>query len=269
MRTAQIRTSCARLMKTSVLVALLAQSPSVWSDGFRLSPLKLFFDADSSSTSLKISNDGNQKVHLQLEAMAWNQDEFGEDRYTPTRDLIFFPKILSVDANSEHIVRVGYQGVPAHGVEKSYRLFVQELPLETPGKARMKFAVRMSIPVFVRAAGDAQTWNVGFVGLVGHGLDIRVSNTGNRFLMVGALQAIGRDQKGEEVFRSEDTGWYVLAGKARGFVLPVTIASCEKAVTLEVEVTVSKDTRSRLLNDFNCERLGDVDPRSNRVKPGS
>ncbi len=257
-----------RLIRTALLAVFLAQSQNAMSDGFRITPLKLFFDANFSSSLLKIQNDGNQKVNLQLEAMTWNQSEEGEDLFAATREIIFFPKILSIDANSERIVRVGYQGIPADTTEKSYRLFVQEIPVETPGEAQMKFAVRMSIPVFVRPVENEHAWDVGYVSLEKQGLSIRVNNTGNRFLMVGAMQAVGRDAEGKEVFRSEGQGWYVLAGHGRGFSLPVNKESCEKMVTLEVAITVNKDTRTRSLNEINCESLDHTISQSPQVMPG-
>jgi P pilus assembly chaperone PapD len=147
-------------------------------------------------------------------------------------------------------------------------LFVQEIPVETPGEAQMKFAVRMSIPVFVRPVENEHAWDVGYVSLEKQGLSIRVNNTGNRFLMVGAMQAIGRDAEGKEVFRSEGQGWYVLAGHGRGFSLPVNKESCEKMVTLEVAITVNKDTRTRSLNEINCESLDHTISQSPQVMPG-
>ena len=257
-----------KLIRTALFAVFLAQSQSAMSDGFRITPLKLYFDANSNSSLLKIKNDGNQKVNLQLEAMTWNQSDEGEDLYMATREIIFFPKILSIDANSERIVRVGYQGVPADTKEKSYRLFVQELPFERPGEAQMKFAVRVSIPVFVRPVENEHAWNVGFVSLEKQGLSIRVNNTGNRFLMVGAMQAIGRDAEGKEILRSEGQGWYVLAGRGRAFSLLVNKESCEKVVTLEVAITVNKDTRKRPLNEINCELLDNTISQSPQVAPG-
>ncbi len=265
MNTSQITDSCVTLIRVALFTVLLAQSQSAMGDGFRLSPLKLYFDANSNTASLKIQNDSASKVNLQLEAVTWSQDKDGEDLYSPTREIIFFPKILTIEAHGEQIVRVGYQGAPAHSKEKSYRLFVQELPVEIPGEARMAFAVRMSIPVFVRPVENDRAWHMEPVGFADQGLGIRVINTGNRYLMVGAMLAIGRDGNGQEVTRSEGTGWYVLAGQDRRFVLPVTKESCEEIMTMEVTVTVNKDTRTQRLEKLNCDEMGSTDPQSPRV----
>jgi len=109
---------------------------------------------------------------------------------------------------------------------------------------------------------------VGFISLEKQGLSIRVNNTGNRFLMVGAMLAIGRDTDGKEVLRSKDQGWYVLAGQGRNFTLPVSKESCEKIETLEVEITVDKETRNQPLNEILCEFLDGADSQSPRVVPG-
>lgn len=268
MTLSRITISFIDLIRITLFTVLLAQSQNVLSNGFRVTPLKLYFDAGSKSTSLKIQNDSDQRVNLQLEAMTWHQDQEGKDLYAATREIIFFPKIFSIDANSEQIVRVGYQGVPASTKEKSYRLFIQELPVKAPGEAEMKFAIRLGIPVFVRPVENEHAWNVGFISLEKQGLSIRVNNTGNRYLMVGAMQAIGRDVGGKEIVRSEGQGWYVLAGQGRDFMLSVTRESCEKIVTLEVAITVDTETRTRSLNDINCELIDNADSQSPRVVPG-
>lgn len=268
MNSSHIKVSPANLIRMTLFTVLLAQSQSVLSNGFRVTPLKLYFDAGTLSSSLKVQNDSDQKVSLQLEAMTWSQSKEGKDLYAATREIIFFPKILSIDANSERIVRVGYQGDPASTKEKSFRLFIQELPVKTPGETSMAFAVRLGIPVFVRPVENELAWNVGFTRLEKQGLSIRVNNTGNRFLMVGAMRATGRDADGKEILRSEAQGWYVLAGQGRDFMLPITKESCEQIVTLEVAITVDKETRSRPLNGINCELLDNAGSQSRRVVPG-
>ena len=230
MNTSQITDSCVTLIRVALFTVLLAQSQSAMGDGFRLSPLKLYFDANSNTASLKIQNDSASKVNLQLEAVTWSQDKDGEDLYSPTREIIFFPKILTIEAHGEQIVRVGYQGAPAQSKEKSYRLFVQELPVEKPGEARMAFAVRMSIPVFVRPVENDRAWHMEPVGFADQGLGIRVINTGNRYLMVGAMQAIGRDENGEP------NG--ILADQAMSLVAsltpPVTTEDFRRAIRADV-----------------------------------
>jgi len=258
------------LLRSLLFAALLVYSHNAMSDGIRISPIKLYFDADSNSASLKIVNDAEAQVTVQLEAMTWSQDQDGQDQYAPTAEVVFFPRILSIEANDHRIIRVGYQGDPASALEKTYRLFVQELPVRKPGEIEMKFAVRMGVPIFVRPVVEELAWSVSSSGLVESGLSIRVENTGNRFLMVGAMQAVGRNAAGEEMVDSKDRGWYVLAGQGRNFVLPINKEDCSRVTSLEVAITVDKETRRQMLevNEGDCAGLGKSQPEGRRFITG-
>lgn len=250
------------LPRMMLLTALLVCSQNAMSDGLRISPIKLYFDADSNRTSLKISNEAEEQVTVQLEAMTWSQDQDGQDQYAPSTEIVFFPQILSIEANDHRIIRIGYQGDLALAFEKTYRLFVQELPVRKPGEIEMKFAVRLGVPVFVRPVVEELAWNVSTQGLVESGLSIRVENTGNHFLMVGAMQAVGRNATGEQMVDSKERGWYVLAGKGRNFVLPFNKKECSNVKTLEVAITVDNETRRQILelNESDCDVLGNARP---------
>ena len=64
----------------------------------------------------------------------------------------FFSRIFSIDKQDQRVVRVGLK-VPSATNEKSYRLFIEELPPQAePGKkgAQVLFVLRFGVPVFVR-----------------------------------------------------------------------------------------------------------------------
>jgi fimbrial chaperone protein len=258
------------LPRSMLFTVLLVYAQNGVSDGFRISPIKLYFDADSNITSLKIVNDAEAQVTVQLEAMTWSQDQDGQDQYAPTAEVVFFPRILNIEANDQRIIRVGYQGDPATAIEKTYRLFVQELPVRKPGEIEMKFAVRMGVPIFVRPDVEKLAWSVSTRGLVESGLSIRVENTGNRFLMVEAMQAVGRNVAGEEIVGSKDRGWYVLAGQGRNFVLPINKEDCSRVTSLEVAITVDNETRRQMLevHEGDCAVLANSRPEGRRFITG-
>jgi len=245
------------LAKLILFALLVFPAQMVFSAGFRLVPLKLFFDAGNTSSSLKIVNDSKDNVTVQLEAKSWSQDSEGKDVYSATSDIIFFPKIVNIGPEDERVIRVGYQGGPVTDVEKSYRLFVQELPIEQPGEVAMKFVVRMGIPVFVRPGEDKQEWNTASIGMMKDGVALRVNNEGNRYLQVSSMHAIGKNNEGGVAFNSEKQGWYVLAGQGRNFILPVKKQECIKSASINMDVTVNKEMRNLIIdmNDIDCSIL--------------
>ena len=125
-------------LKSLGLAFLLTLSQTALGEGLRVSPLKLEFNEDSNSALVRISNDGAEKFNVQLDAMSWTQDDTGQDQHTPTSDIVFFPRIFSVEPGDQRIARVGYEGEPAGSKELTYRLYAQELPVEEPVVMEMK-----------------------------------------------------------------------------------------------------------------------------------
>jgi fimbrial chaperone protein len=230
-------------LKSLGLAFLLTLSQTALGEGLRVSPLKLEFNEDSNSALVRISNDGAEKFNVQLDAMSWTQDDTGQDQHTPTSDIVFFPRIFSIEPGDQRIARVGYEGAPAGSKELTYRLYAQELPVEEPGVTQMKFAIRMSIPIFVTPDQRQSGWDIDNIGLVEDGLSIRIENSGNHFISVGAIQMTGRTAAGEELFTLNEHGWYVLAGRSRVFSLG-RARNCEQLETLEVAVTRGDETRT-------------------------
>lgn len=245
----------AAFQKTVLLLCVLAYSQGAVGAGMRVSPLMLEFDADSNSALVKVSNDGLQKISVQIEALSWSQDQSGQDQYEPTHDIVFFPRIFSVEPGDQQVIRVGYQGESATEKQSSYRLYVQELPVQEPGQVEMKFAVRMGIPVFTSPRKPEKAWNIGEVAITEQGFGVVVENTGNQFVRIGDISITGRGDGGAELFTINESGWYVLAGRSRDFVLPITGMSCEQLASVELTVTSGNQTRNKNVDvsSQNCD----------------
>lgn len=231
-------------LRSVLLILLFTLSQNAVGEGLRVSPLKLEFNKDTNSALVKISNGGAKKINIQLDAMSWAQDETGQDQHSPTPDIVFFPRIFSIEPGDQRVVRVGYRGEPAGKQEITYRLYAQELPVEEPGVMQMKFAIRMSIPIFVTPDERQSGWAIDNIGLVEDGLSVQVENSGNHTISVGAIEMTGRTAAGEELFILNEHGWYVLAGRSRIFPIGWT-GDCEQLATLEVAVTRGRETRTR------------------------
>ena len=111
--------------------------------------MSILLDSEPRRGALTIINSGDEKVTVQLQLMRWAQDAQGKDVYEPTKDLVFYPQIVSIAAGKEGIVRVGYDTPGTLSSEMSYRLFVQELPVRKPGEKIIRIALRVGIPLFI------------------------------------------------------------------------------------------------------------------------
>ncbi|UCE19196.1 MAG: molecular chaperone, partial [Gemmatimonadota bacterium] len=126
-----------------VFICLLFLLPNeVMAGSFTVHPIKVFVEPEKKTATLIVTNNGEEVVAIQVEGIVWRQDEGGKDTFEPTQDIIFFPKIFSVGPKEERVVRIGYNGQwPV--TEKTYRLFLRELPVSKPGETALKMALRI------------------------------------------------------------------------------------------------------------------------------
>jgi len=79
---------------------------------FSISPINLQFAPGARSAVVSISNTDQRPIRFQLSLVEWTQDANGADVYTPSDDLVFFPRQLTVRPGDKAVARVG----PKHGV---------------------------------------------------------------------------------------------------------------------------------------------------------
>jgi fimbrial chaperone protein len=76
----------------------------------------------------------------------------GEMLLTATDDLIFYPNLLAIEPGEERNIRVG-ANKSIVATEKSYRIFVEELPpAEKSDHSGIRILTKMGIPVFIQPA---------------------------------------------------------------------------------------------------------------------
>ncbi|MDH5633300.1 MAG: fimbria/pilus periplasmic chaperone [Gammaproteobacteria bacterium] len=225
------------LIAATVLIGLTISVP-VHSGSFRVLPLRLFFDNDARTSILTIINNEDRPVTIQVNARKWLQDKTGEDIYEDTRDILFFPRIVTIAEHSEQVIRVGFQGQRDQEVETSYRLFLTELPVnDAPEKgARLILALQIGVPVFIKARGAAPEASLVSTTLSDGAVRVSVQNTGTAHFIVGDIRLTGMDASQSSMFETVGRGWYVLPGKTRSFAVMVPEQQCGKSKLIKTSV---------------------------------
>ncbi len=211
-----------------------------------MNPVQIFLSEKTKSALFTLRNAGTQPLRLQLDVLAWDQGPRGESRLTPTADIAFFPRLLNVAPGEERKVRVGALTLPGSS-EKTYRIFVEELPPLEKGDrlqeaAQVRVLTRVAIPIFLQPAKPRAQARVGQMiwrdGLV----SFEVENTGTVHVVVRAIRVTGFGAAGEPVWDRGLQGWYVLAGGTRVYELELPKESCARLRTLAVEVEIPQTT---------------------------
>jgi fimbrial chaperone protein len=236
-----------------VLLAVVAGPvPAATAATFVLNKTQIFFEGKSRSAVLTLRNTSAEALRFQLNAFAWDENPRGEMVLTRTTDVVFFPPLLTIAAGESRNIRVGTVTPPA-AIEKTYRLFIQELPpvaaanpVRPAGEIRV--LTRMGVPIFLQPArGGKVNGRVGGVALRRGRLSFRVENTGTVHFVARAVRVTGYGTSGEVMIEGALEGWYVLAGGTREYELDVPPGDCPKVQTLTIEVQTSHKTLTERL----------------------
>lgn len=214
-----------------------------WAADFSVNPIRLELGPAVRSGVFSVRNDGTERLSFQIDAMEWTQDAAGADQYTETRDLIFFPKILAVEGGEQGIIRVGAK-TPLVAAEKTYRLFIQELPrpsqIPSDGVPKVNLLMRFGAPVFITPAQPADSADVVGIGLAKGVLSLSVKNTGNRHQMVQGIHLKGTDPQGREVYTLTLADRYLLTGSTKAYTASIPTEKCLRIAALTVELKTDK-----------------------------
>jgi fimbrial chaperone protein len=223
-------------MRTLLLSAALLLGPCLAHGGnFGVAPTRLDFDRGTRTATIEVSSEDEQKLNFQVKLFEWSQTAEGRDEYRESQDLIWFPQIFAVNPNEKRIIRVGLKGqAPPPAVEKTYRLFIEEIPQPSAAAsgAEVKVVIRFGVPLFVAPAVPRRSLAIDSVQAAPGKAIVRVRNDGTRSVKVEGVRL-----QRESSLVAEAQGWYVLAGVTRGFEIPVDPGKCPTSGSLEAVVT--------------------------------
>jgi fimbrial chaperone protein len=214
---------------------------------FKVTPVKVLLSRGTSTALLTLKNETDRPLRFQGSVYLWNQTTEGKMELSPTRDILFFPSIFSVEPGATRKVRLG--AATAFGsVEKAYRIFFEELPdLEPAGKSsqsQLQIRTRLGIPVFL-LPGETETGSrIDSIAAEAGALRFSVKNIGNTHVNLRGIRVKGLDPAGKSVFERESDGWYVLAEGSRDYEIEIPKDRCEQVARFVIEAEVDGGTVS-------------------------
>ena len=224
------------------LVHLLVFSLALWESrsglgsSFEVSPIRVTFQANESTTLMTVRNDGQERLRLQVSVMGWDQNRQGEMVLAPTDDIIFYPNLLTIEPGAQRNLRLGANNV-AVSKEQTYRIFVEELPsnqkFQTTG---VRVVTKMSIPIFIKPAKADVRNSIDRIALQGSDFSFDVTNRGNVHIQPREVRVKGTGADGRVQLEKKIPGWYILAGGSREYRVELPKAECTRIKDLTVEV---------------------------------
>ncbi|MCR0982682.1 fimbria/pilus periplasmic chaperone [Roseomonas pecuniae] len=101
-----------------------------------------------------VTNRDATPTSVQVRAFDWSQDAT-RDRLTPTQDLLVSPPAFQLAPGGSQVVRMVLRRPPAGG-ERAFRLLVDQIPSPADAGQQVRFALRLSLPVFAQTSANGR-----------------------------------------------------------------------------------------------------------------
>lgn len=204
--------SRSRTLLIGVLLAAAAFAASAKGQ-LQAGPTLVELPVGSAAGRMTLSNSGDGPVAAQVRIYAWSQVD-GVDRLEPTTDVVASPAIGEIAAGAEQVVRLVRQGPAPAGVDRTYRVVVEELPSAGQDNT-VNIRMRYVIPMFLRAP---ETSAPALACRIAATSQLICENRGGRAAQLGASRL--KNASGRQAVLSEGLYGYVLPGASRRWDLP-------------------------------------------------
>jgi fimbrial chaperone protein len=224
--------SCMLILLICPVTGLTAQ--------FSLNPVRVFFDGANKTNIITVHNDSDEEITLQLNAFKWEQDDKGKDVYSPTKDIIFFPRIVKIKPAEDKIIRLGTR-VIRKGREQTYRLYLEEIPTpSTSETTTVRLVMKVGVPIFIAPSHVDAKGKIEKAALTKGNLDLAINNEGTIHFIVRAIRVAGIDDSGNEIYKTDIGGKYILGGNRKDFSFVIPQEDCHRLKTLNIDVDTDR-----------------------------
>jgi fimbrial chaperone protein len=236
-----------------ICTGLFCFSPgAAQANAFDVSPVTITLNAQSTSAMVTVTNRGTEAMRFHVSAFSWQQNANGEMVLNPTTDVVFFPAMLALNPKEARNLRIGINVKPG-AIEKTYRVFVQELPpavtTENPGVVRV--LTKMGIPIFVQPAAPTAKPVLSDLAVQGNKFTFKLTDAGSKHLRLKKL-VVSATNNGKVLHTKEIDPWYVLAGGTHTYVVELPADVCKALKSVQVEVDSDSGAAKASLADARC-----------------
>jgi fimbrial chaperone protein len=238
-----------RTLRKIIIVAVMSLvDQSLGQAGsFQVNPIRVTLTSQVASVLINVRNENTDSLRIQVEAAAWNQTKQGEMQLAPTKEIAFYPTLMSIAPGEERNIRVAAKTTP-QSLEKTYRIFITELPDAAKSKtAAVRMLTRFSIPIFLQPEKSSAQLQIDQFNWQRGEFSFELMNNGNVHSLPRDIWLKGTAADGTVVFEKQLAPWYVLARSSREYRGELPKTDCAKIKTLTVQVELEGKTIKEIL----------------------
>jgi fimbrial chaperone protein len=195
------------------LLAVLAAAGTAAASSLGIAPVRIELSPSVSTAVLTVRNPEDSPVTVQAQGAAWSQQDT-HDQLADTHDLLVTPPLFTIAPRGRQVVRIALRRAPDPSRELDYRLVLSEIPpVAAPQGTGLRFALRITLPVFVAAAtrtSAALSWRHDW--LPDGTLEIEAENRGTAHLQILDFDVQTADHAAQVVHTA--AARYLLPGSA-------------------------------------------------------
>jgi fimbrial chaperone protein len=233
----------AKLPPVLLLSVFFGMGSRAEASSFTVNPIKISLSGREQSALLSLQNQSDEEIRFKIAAHEWKQNPKGEIELSDTKDIVVYPTLLTLGPKQERKLRVG-STLPPGASERSYRIFVEELPpLKSPrteSQSEVRVLTKMGLPVFIEPGKLVVGGAIEGMSVVKGLFSFTAKNTGNSHFLVQSVQVQAIDSAGAALFEKKIEGWYVLAGGIRVWEIEIPKDACKKTKVLSVELQAAE-----------------------------
>jgi fimbrial chaperone protein len=182
---------------------------SALADGIAISPTNVAIDVAHRIATVTIANHDPVLYTFQITPYSWSQID-GQDKLTPTNELLVSPPIFTLISEGQQIVRFALRNPAPVANELTFRILLRTAPSDTaPPNSELQMRVGFSIPVFIASPqGGEPKLTCGYRDIGHDRVEFSIENSGTAHVHVVHVRLA--DARGTSV--DAPVAQYVLAG---------------------------------------------------------
>jgi fimbrial chaperone protein len=230
----------ARSTALALAVAVLL-APGARAADVQVNPVLVELSTAAPSAIVALRNVGKEVARFEVQVRAWSQSETGEMQLASTEEVVAYPLVVEIAPGEQRNLRVGGATSPGP-IEKSYRLFIKELPAppRPGGGSEVRVVSRIGLPVFVAPRRVLERAALEDLAVRDGRVTFTIRNAGTVRVRPTSVKVTASLDRTPAPIERELSAWYVLAGGARRYELELPRETCGRVREVRAEVAMER-----------------------------